>query len=1227
MVIRFRLLLPGLAAFLLGAGLFAQTNTTGAIAGNVLDSSGASIPAATVTASSIQNGTVFKAQTQANGNYIIPLLQPGTYRVVAGRTGFQTSQQGPVTVAVATTAAVNFKLGVGSAAQTVEVTGEAALLQPENANTTTTLDAHTIENLPNPGNDLTFLAQVAPGAVITKGAISPSYIAADYNGLPGTGVNFTVDGASYNDPFLGINMTGPTNLSLGQNSIEEVSVNTNSFSVDQGRSEAGQINYVSKHGTNQYHGNASWQWNGRVLNAYDTFVKMVPVTASNPLPQKPFDNVNTYAASVGGPILHSKLFFFVDDEGTRIDLPEVLTNVVQPTAAFVQYAGQQMALGGCETSLNYFVPTPGAATGNCAASAATQPSVGNGNYLYLPPATGATAPAGVNELPFQQHELSLYKNITGGNGLQVQPLATLGCPLLAGGVIDPSYNPQLAAGQKTGDTNLLPNDTGCATTGTFTGTNLSWENKLVARGDWTPNGTNSFWFNYTSDRGLQATGLSPINPVFNEDSFQPEWSSAADWTRVLSDTVVNDFNANVEWYGAPFEYANEAAERAAAPVAVNTPWNSLGSTSTPQSRNVTNWALVDDLSIVHGAHQFKLGENLNKEDITDYDFQGSALTPSISAGSFAEFTYGVASSGSLAFPVSTDQPVRIFSLDVYGGDTWQVARRLTFIYGLRATANTDPKDTAGLLGNPTDFEVMDHALGVSPASAIFAASKLWNHVPLIMWQPRLAFSYQLMANTIVRGGYGLFSQTPVASAIDSMARNEPFDPSFTAGYSAGNQGAIPPNQGANGCSFAINGGGAICGDYFDPGQALSVVAATRAAYQGFKTAFANQVPSCAAFSGAQPTGTCIPVNGITVQPQAGLNAPYAEEWNFGVQRQFGQNTSLDVTYAGNRSLHNSYTVDPNAYETLCSGCFVPIPYSTTGAAGSPDPRFTSVNQARYNGYTTYNALQASFRQRVFHGLTMQVNYNWAHGLSTGTPYNDTSSLRYTYRDTAGLPFHTLSANYIYNLPWQVHSRWLGELANGWQLSGATFVQSGDPISITGASVSSRVFQATGPTTTAYVANGVAPYLKTPAAATTAGHLQWLNPAAFASAFDAQTRTCVDPTTLTDAAANNPSVCQFPATNAVTLWGPRFNWTNFFLTKSFQLTEATSFRFDVQAYNLFNHPNYAQPRATAPTVGQPSTYTNAFTISSLAHPADGLLGNGLGGDSAPRMIAFEGRVIF
>lgn len=196
-----------MTVFALCAGAaWAQNSTTGAISGTVSDATGAVVPAANITATNVQNGIAHSAVSQGNGGYVIPLLQPGTYNIAVERTGFETAKQAAVIVAVGSNVAVNIKLRVGQTAQTVEVTGAAPLLEPKNPNISTTLDTTAIADLPNPGNDLTYLAQVAPGATITKNG---AYYNAYYNGLPGTTSNFTVDGGSYNDPFLAINNSGP----------------------------------------------------------------------------------------------------------------------------------------------------------------------------------------------------------------------------------------------------------------------------------------------------------------------------------------------------------------------------------------------------------------------------------------------------------------------------------------------------------------------------------------------------------------------------------------------------------------------------------------------------------------------------------------------------------------------------------------------------------------------------------------------------------------------------------------------------------------------------------------------------------------------------------------------------------------------------------------------------------------------------------------------------------
>ena len=138
----------------------------------------------------------------------------------------------------------------------------------------------------------------------------------EFNGLPALSNGYIVDGLETNDPLTNLNSGLSTNLVLGLNSISEVTVNTLSYAVDQGRYGASQVNYVTKSGSNQFHGNLYELWNGSRLNAADYFTNATPGN------HKPRSTVNHFGGSLGGPIVHDKLFFFFDCEWVRIALPD-----------------------------------------------------------------------------------------------------------------------------------------------------------------------------------------------------------------------------------------------------------------------------------------------------------------------------------------------------------------------------------------------------------------------------------------------------------------------------------------------------------------------------------------------------------------------------------------------------------------------------------------------------------------------------------------------------------------------------------------------------------------------------------------------------------------------------------------------------------------------------------------------------------------------------------------
>ena len=307
------------------AQTFAQTDVSGDIAGTVTDPSGKAVVGATVTVKSQATAATKVVTTGATGNYRVSLLTPGQYALTVSATGFETSAA-TVGISIGQVNSQDIQLAVGSSAQTIEVTGsEIPLLHTENANITTTFDMQQVQSLPNPGNDLTFVAQTAPGVVMNTQGGYGNFSAF---GLPATSNTFTVNGGYENDPFLNVNNSGATNLLLGNNDVSDVSVVSNAYSVEFGGLGGAQINETTRSGGNKFHGNGTYWWNGRAMNANNYFHKQF-----DPITPRSFDNVNQYAAAIGGPIYRDHSFFFVNYEGLRVVLPTSgLTGI--PNAAY-----------------------------------------------------------------------------------------------------------------------------------------------------------------------------------------------------------------------------------------------------------------------------------------------------------------------------------------------------------------------------------------------------------------------------------------------------------------------------------------------------------------------------------------------------------------------------------------------------------------------------------------------------------------------------------------------------------------------------------------------------------------------------------------------------------------------------------------------------------------------------------------------------------------------------
>jgi len=307
----------------------AQSVTSGDIAGTVTDVKGAALPGAQVTVKSLDTGESHTATSGGHGEYRFSLLKPGHYQLKITAPNFETSEL-DVDVQVGMISSGDAKLSLGKSTQVVEVTAAQPLLDTETADIQTSFTMKQVQNLPNPGNDLTFVAQTAPGSVMntTTPTNGSAFGYGNFSsfGLPATSNTFTVNGGYENDPFLNLNNSGATNLLLGQNDIGSVDVISNAYSAQYGGLGASQVNEISRSGGNAYHGNATYYWNGRTMNANDYFLNQTDTPRT-------FDNVNQFSAAAGGPIKKDKAFWFANYEGLRVVIP-TSGHVGVPTPAY-----------------------------------------------------------------------------------------------------------------------------------------------------------------------------------------------------------------------------------------------------------------------------------------------------------------------------------------------------------------------------------------------------------------------------------------------------------------------------------------------------------------------------------------------------------------------------------------------------------------------------------------------------------------------------------------------------------------------------------------------------------------------------------------------------------------------------------------------------------------------------------------------------------------------------
>jgi hypothetical protein len=257
-----------LLAICLANGLKAQTATSGGLTGVVTDQSGALVVNADVEIKDSSKGTTQSTKTDRGGIYRFFFVAPARYTLKVTHEGFRTESR-TVNVVLGPPVTVNVSLAIAKISSEIKVTDEAPLIQAENGDASVTMNQKQISEVPNPGNDLTYIVQTTPGTIMNTDQQAASNFS--ILGMPGTSYRYTVDGVSDTENPYHTQLVGALFLLLGQNQIQEATVVSTGYSGQLGNAAGGNINYTTKSGGNEYHGNAQYFWNGRVLNANDWF--------------------------------------------------------------------------------------------------------------------------------------------------------------------------------------------------------------------------------------------------------------------------------------------------------------------------------------------------------------------------------------------------------------------------------------------------------------------------------------------------------------------------------------------------------------------------------------------------------------------------------------------------------------------------------------------------------------------------------------------------------------------------------------------------------------------------------------------------------------------------------------------------------------------------------------------------------------------------------------------
>ncbi|MBM3756254.1 MAG: hypothetical protein FJW38_19975 [Acidobacteria bacterium] len=1122
-----------LAALSALPGLLAQVDT-GSILGVITDASGGAVAGARL--SLINEGTGLKLQAEASseGRYVFTPLRPGTYTVEVEFAGFQKSRRMGIVVNIQRQSVVDFALSPGEVTTTVDVTAALPVLQTQSGSVGETITARTIQNLPLSGRNYNFLARLTAGVTHPqpegRGLNATGWFVA--NGTRAAQNNFLLDGIDNNSNNVDFLSGAAYVVKPPVDALGEFKLQTNSFSAEFGRAGGAVLNASLKSGTNEFHG-VLWEFlRNSSFDAKDFFQN------ARGLPKGAFRQ-NQFGAAIGGPIIRNKTFFFADFEGTRIrqaiNLSASVPTELHRSSRYTNYADLIPAQSGTRTDLD----GRSFPSGTIFDPATTRRSL-NGAGFVRDPFPSNVLPAG-------------RLNANAIKIMELYPAPT------AAGIFN-NFNVNRS---NRDDTNAFD---------VRIDHNFSEKDQIFGRYSFA---------DITRFRPGPFEGVADGGGFANGDETVRTQGAALSYTHTFNPTLINEYRV-----GFNREHAlrlqpggNDTSDvpgKFGIPGVQQVPGNgglprlnigglsALGASDWIVSERFSNTVqMTNNLTKIAGSHTFKAGWEGQLIDFPwtapptargNFGFGGAFTSiPTASDGSTgrAQFLLNATNAtgdggiGANSLSVSNFGSVanRKYYTGLYFQDDWKVNRKLTLNVGLRwdffslvgerydAQANFIPSQS----GTP-EFIIPASRRDNPALSATFQQLLAANGIKLTYsdqygsglgrsqtknFAPRFGFAYQATGKTVVRGGFGMYyGSFENRGGYPNLGYNYPFQYAFS--FSALNNWS-PMLYPDNSIGTLDRG---LRGVALDP---------------------------------TRVNGRFLDLRGI----QFDYQTPYVMGYNFTIQRQLMNNTSLEVGYVASLSRHLESFVGSNHVEQL-----LPVTQTPQNFIRWRDFARGS-SYAGTLGNSHYHSMQTKITRRFANGLDFLATYTWAKTrtnagdlLSGGNvggsraPWVVGAGPR---KEMALAGFHVGHAftwSGTYEIPigkgravGANMSRLADVLVGGWSSNFILTLYGGQPQTI-----GCPVGTGAGTGCYAFLTPGQNRYVKTVE--------QWYNPAAFSQPPMVQSIGQAD---LTPLGGDRTPVI-----------GPGLRKLDFSIFKTFQVSERKRFEFRAESFNLSNTPAFANP---------------------------------------------------